>query len=65
MISSKPPCEIYVDGAPTGLTTPQRSIKLPTGRHKVTLVNKSANIKKTIPITISDRPTKVIKDFMN
>jgi len=65
MISSKPPCEIYVDGAPTGLTTPQRALKLPAGKHKVTLVNSAESIHKIIPVTISgDRPTKVIQNFM-
>ena len=28
MISSKPPCEIVIDGKSTGLTTPQRAISL-------------------------------------
>jgi hypothetical protein len=28
MVSSKPPCEILIDGVATGLTTPQRAIKL-------------------------------------
>jgi hypothetical protein len=65
MISSKPPCEIYIDGTPTGLLTPQRSIKLPAGKHKVTLVNAAEKIKKTIAIQISpDQPTKVIQDLM-
>jgi hypothetical protein len=65
MISSKPPCEIYVDGAPTGLTTPQRAIKLPAGKHKVTLVNTAEKIKKTLAIEITaDQPTKVIQDLM-
>jgi hypothetical protein len=65
MISSKPPCEIYVDGAPTGLTTPQRAIKLSAGKHKITLVNAAEKIKKTIAVEIvADQPTKVIQDLM-
>jgi hypothetical protein len=65
MVSSKPPCEILVDGVATGLTTPQRAIKLSAGTHKVTLVNTAEKIKKTVTITVSaDQPTKVIENFM-
>ncbi|HWO22788.1 MAG TPA: PEGA domain-containing protein [Kofleriaceae bacterium] len=65
MISSKPPCEIVIDGKPTGLTTPQREIPLPAGAHKVTLVNKAESINKTISVQISaDQPTKVIQNLM-
>ncbi|MEJ7599356.1 MAG: hypothetical protein WKG01_15725 [Kofleriaceae bacterium] len=64
MVSSKPPCEILIDGKPTGLSTPQRELPLATGKHKVTLVNADAGIKKTLSIVISaDEPTKVIQDF--
>jgi hypothetical protein len=65
MISSKPPCEIVVDGKPTGLTTPQREISLPAGPHKITLVNKAERIDKTISVQITaEQPTKVIQDLM-
>ncbi len=65
MISSKPPCEILVDGKPTGLMTPQRAIKLAAGTHKVTLVNPTEKIKKTLTVQITaDEPTKVIQDLM-
>lgn len=64
-ISTKPPCEIVIDGKHTGLTTPQRAISLPVGAHKVTLVNGEAGIKKTISVKIAaDKPTTVIQDFM-
>jgi hypothetical protein len=65
MISSKPPCDIYVDGVATGLTTPQRALRLPVGKHKITLVNAAEQIKKTLAIEVTaDQPTKVIQDFM-
>ncbi len=65
MISSKPPCEIEIDGKVTGLTTPQRAIPLPAGPHKITLVNSAEGIKKTVSVQITaDKPTKVIQDFM-
>jgi hypothetical protein len=64
MISSKPPCEIYIDGKPTGLSTPQRSIELAAGTHKITLVNEEAGIKKSLPVRIkADEATKLIQDL--
>jgi hypothetical protein len=65
MISSKPPCEILIDGKPTGLTTPQRAIPLAPGAHKITLVNTAEGIKKTVSVQVTaDKATKVIQDFM-
>ena len=65
MVSSKPPCQIVIDGKPTGLTTPQRSITLPAGNHKVTLVNSEKDIKKTVSVQITANSTeKVIEDLM-
>jgi len=65
MISTKPPCEIFIDDKPTGLITPQRAITLPAGTHKVTLVNNAEKLKKTIAVEITaDQPTKVIQDLM-
>jgi hypothetical protein len=65
MISSKPPCEIVIDGRSTGLTTPQRAIPLPVGSHKVTLVNNEKDIKKTVSVQITANTTeKIIEDLM-
>jgi hypothetical protein len=65
MISSKPPCEIIIDGVTTGLTTPQRSIALSAGNHKVTLVNDEHTIHKTVSVQIIANATeKVIEDLM-
>ena len=65
MVSSKPPCEIYIDGKATGLTTPQRSIPLAAGAHKITFVNATDNIKKTVSVKITaDQSTKLIQDLM-
>lgn len=65
MVSSKPPCEIVIDGKPTGLTTPQRSIELTAGTHKVTFVNAGAGINKTVTVKIkAGQPTKLIQDLM-
>jgi hypothetical protein len=65
MISSKPPCEIVIDGRPTGLTTPQRSISLAAGSHKITLINSDSETRKTVTVQIAPNATeKVIEDLM-
>jgi hypothetical protein len=65
MVSSKPPCEIWIDGKATGLTTPQRSISLPAGTHEITFVNPAERIKKTVSVAISaGQATKLIQDLM-
>jgi hypothetical protein len=66
MVSSKPPCNIWIDGNDTGLTTPQRSISLAAGMHKVTFVNTAENITKTVTVKITaDQSTKLIQDLMS
>ncbi|MFN0252393.1 MAG: PEGA domain-containing protein [Kofleriaceae bacterium] len=66
MISSKPPCEILVNGKATGLMTPQRAMKLPAGKHKITLVSPDKAHKKTIAVEITpDKPTKVIQNLLD
>jgi serine/threonine protein kinase len=64
VLGSKPPCEILVDGSSTGLRTPQKEIKLPAGRHRITLVNTEFNIRETFSVDIkADAPEKMIKDY--
>jgi hypothetical protein len=65
MISSKPPCEIVIDGKPTGLMTPQRAITLPAGAHKITLINREQDVRKTVSVQITASATeKVIEDLI-
>jgi hypothetical protein len=65
MISSKPPCEIEIDGQPTGLTTPQRAITLPAGAHEIALINAEKAIRKTVAVQIApDATEKIIEDLM-
>jgi hypothetical protein len=65
MISSKPPCEIVIDGRTTGLTTPQRSIALPAGNHRITLLNSEKSIRKVLSVQIIANTTaKIIEDLM-
>ncbi len=65
MVNSKPPCELVIDGKPTGLTTPQRAIPLAAGAHKITFVNATENINKTVSVAINaGQPTKLIQNLM-
>jgi hypothetical protein len=65
MVSSKPPCELVIDGEATGLTTPQRSIELTSGAHEITFKNDAAGISKTVSVKITGgQVTKLIQDLM-
>jgi len=64
LLGSKPPCEIFVDGKSTGLSTPQKDLKLAAGKHKITLVNNEFGIKETFAVDIkADATEKQIKDY--
>ena len=64
MLGAKPPCEILINGKSTGLTTPQRSIQLPEGTHRVVLVNDEHGIRKSFKVRIkSGRTTRAIQDL--
>lgn len=64
MLGAKPPCDIFIDGKNTGLTTPQRSIQLPEGTHRVVLVNEQHGIKKAFRVNIkAGRTTRAIQDL--
>ena len=66
MVSTKPPCDIMIDGQSTGLHTPQRAIPLSAGAHKITFVNAAEHINKTVSVSVSaDHTTKLIKDLLN
>ena len=63
-LGSKPPCDITIDGSPTGLHTPQKELKLSVGRHRVVLTNTEFNIKDSFTVDIkADAPEKLIKDY--
>ena len=68
-IVATPNCNIWVDGKPTGLRTPQVAIKLSAGRHKVTLANDEHGLKYTFPVTIKanqiDTEIKDLRDDAN
>ena len=65
-ISTKPPCDIVVDGKPTHLVTPQRALPLSAGKHHVVLVNAQRKLRRELDVDIAARrTTKVIRDFMS
>ena len=51
-INSRPWSQVYVDGRMIG-NTPQMSIQLSAGRHRVSLVNPDFDIRKTITVNIA------------
>ncbi len=64
MLGAKPPCDIIINGKKTGLSTPQRSIQLPEGTHRVVLVNAEHGIRKSFRVRIkSGRTTRAISDL--
>ncbi len=64
MLGSKPPCSISIDGKNTKLLTPQRSIQLPEGLHRVVLSNKEQGIRKSFKVRIkAGATTRAILDL--
>ena len=64
MLAAKPPCDIFIDGKKTGLTTPQRDLDLAAGKHKVTLVNREHRIKESFSVTVkAGQSVRVVKDL--
>ncbi len=64
MINSKPPCDIVVDGRSTGKKTPAPRLSLSAGKHTITLINRSYDIKKSFKVTIrAGAKTRVLKDM--
>jgi PEGA domain-containing protein len=65
MIGSKPPCRILIDGKDTGLTTPNRAVRVPAGRHTITLVNEEHDIRYSEQLTITGgRKAKMIRNLL-
>jgi serine/threonine protein kinase len=63
-LTSKPPCEIFIDGSDSGKRTPQPNIPLDVGRHTITLVNDDFGIKDTFSVDIkADVPDLEKKDY--
>ena len=52
---------LQFNGKDTGLFTPQSSIKLPVGKHRVTLVNEEQNITKSFRVEITADSTTKLK----
>ncbi len=64
MLGAKPPCDIFIDGKKTGLKTPQRVLRLPPGRHKITLINREHKLRDSFRVSIqSGKKTRIIRDM--
>jgi tetratricopeptide (TPR) repeat protein len=46
------PCEVLVDGRPTGKTTPMKGLTLPAGRYTVTLINDKYHIARNLHVEV-------------
>ena len=63
LVGSKPPCELYVDGALVGWT-PQRGLALAPGKHVLTFRNAEHGIERRIAVIARAGETvKLIRDF--
>lgn len=66
MLGAKPPSIIFIDGKATGLTTPQKNIRLAPGKHRITLVNNALGIRDSFSVTvISGKKIKRIRTNTN
>lgn len=64
MLAAKPPCDILIDGKNTGLKTPQRVLRLPPGKHKVTLINEEHDLRDSFRVSIqSGKKTRIVRDM--
>jgi hypothetical protein len=64
-VASTPTTLIYVDGRNTGMMTP-RTLSLPEGTHKITLLSPKDRIAKTISVEIeAGKSARLAKDFTN
>jgi serine/threonine-protein kinase len=63
-LASTPPCEIHIDGRAAAARTPLRELKLPAGKHRITLVNGQHAIQDSFAVTIRPGATeRVEKDY--
>ena len=64
-LTSRPVCDILVDGAPAGLHTPQRELKLTAGRHRITLVDVDLKIRDTFVVDVKVGGSQAVdKDYL-
>ena len=64
MLGAKPPCDIFIDGKKTGLKTPQRVLRLPPGKHKITLINQEHKLRDSFRVSIqSGKKTRIVRDM--
>lgn len=58
-VKSEPSAHIVIDEKDTGLSTPQIKMKLPVGRHRLTLISPDQKLKRSLGFAIAkDQETK-------
>ena len=63
-ITSKPPCDLSIDGKPTGRHTPLAALPLAAGTHRVTLVNRAYGIDETVVVdVVPGKQARISKDY--
>jgi serine/threonine-protein kinase len=63
-ISSKPPCEVAIDGKSLGRRTPISSLSLEGGIHRVTLENAQFGISESVYVQIlPGKAARIVKDY--
>jgi eukaryotic-like serine/threonine-protein kinase len=63
-ISAKPPCDVAIDGKPTGRRTPVTDLSLAGGIHSVTLTNAQFGISETAYVQVMPgKQARVVKDY--
>jgi serine/threonine protein kinase len=63
-ISAKPPCDVAIDGAALGRTTPITGFALTAGIHRVTLENAQLGISETVYVQIlAGKHARIVKDY--
>ena len=63
-VSAKPPCEVIVDGRPTGRYTPLVGLALAPGMHRVLLRNRQFEIEETMTVQIvPGKHVRIVKNY--
>lgn len=62
-LDASSPCRILIDGRDTGLTTPQRELRLAAGRHRITLIDDAHGLEDHSEVVIGAAPVTLTRDL--
>jgi tRNA A-37 threonylcarbamoyl transferase component Bud32 len=64
-LSTKPPCNVSIDGKPTGRRTPIVALSMSAGTHRVTFENAQLGITKTVDVrVVSGQLVRVVENYL-